>query len=97
MVVVSVLLFLSNMGFAVENVTPFCRFASAPVVHDQYIVQTPKGVCEIVSFDVLSGRECKKFVKAKNLETCYQLGKIYDASAPKQKPYTACFSCKPQR
>lgn len=93
MTIVSFLLFFLSTSFAIENVTPFCRFDSEPVVHDQYIVQIPKGICEIVSFDVLTGRECKKFVREK-VGTCYQLGKIYDTSTPKQKPYTACFSCK---
>ncbi|OQW52829.1 MAG: hypothetical protein A4S09_08270 [Proteobacteria bacterium SG_bin7] len=96
MTIISVLLLLFNTSFAVENVARFCRFKSELVVYDQYLVQTPKGNCEIVSFDVLSARECNGFVKEK-VGQCYQLGKIYDRSEPKQKKYTACFSCSGRR
>lgn len=84
----------SLQTFAFENVAPFCRYQIETIVQDEYIIHSPKGNCEILSLDVLSGRECKKFVKEKVGE-CYQLGKIYDRNDPKQKLYTACFSCKP--
>lgn len=85
------LLFFSVSTIA-ANPAPVCRLPSEPVVRDEYIIHTPQADCEIVSLDVLTGRECKRFVKDKP-GFCYQLGNIYAREDLSKKLYTACFAC----
>jgi hypothetical protein len=78
---------------AIDNVAPHCGLPVESAVQDGYIVYAPKGNCEIVSLDVLTGRECKKFVKEIS-NACYQLGKIYETHDPSKKVFTTCYACQ---
>jgi hypothetical protein len=95
MTIISVLLLSlsSTLLAGNENKAPHCRYPTETTIYEQYVLTSPKGNCEIVSLEVLTGRECKKFVKEK-VGQCYQLGKIYDRNETPPKSYKTCFGCQ---